>query len=146
MYPKRAPRPDTPPARNMQRRARRRYDYPSDLRFQARDLVLQLHRLEEVRPALDQGADHFALVRRQLAFPDRCEDVPECFGAFAWVGQRSRLEIDRDTLADRHGPIDEEGQRRSVFSFVPASNRAVKMRGVFRRVGDRSAHAPSLSV
>jgi len=37
----------------MQRRARRRYDYPSDLRLQCRDLILQLDRLEEVRPALD---------------------------------------------------------------------------------------------
>ena len=98
----------------MQGRARRRY-YNRDLRLQCRDFVLQLDRLEEVRPALDQGADHVALVRRQLASPDRCEDVAECFGAFAWIGQWSCLEIDRDTLAHRHGPIDEEGQRRGVL-------------------------------
>ena len=55
----------------MQARARRRYHYPSDLRLQCRDFVLQLDRLEEVRSALDQGADHVALIRRQLAFPDR---------------------------------------------------------------------------
>ena len=53
----------------MQRPARRRYDYPSDLRLQCRDFVLKLDRLEEVRSALDQGADHVALIRRQLASP-----------------------------------------------------------------------------
>ena len=32
------------------------------------------------------------------------------------------------------------------FSFVPASNRAVKMSGSFRRVGDRNARPPSCSL
>src|SRR5215213_3952859 len=67
------------------------------------------------RHGMPQGADHIALVRRQLASSDGCEDVAESLGAFAWIGQRSGLEIDRDTLAHWHGPIDEEGQRRGVL-------------------------------
>jgi len=44
---------------------------------------------------------------------------PNCFGAFAWVRQRSRLEIDRDTRAHWHGPIDEDGQRGRVLLLRP---------------------------
>ena len=112
------------PVNDMQRRARRRYHYPSDLRLQCDNLILQLNRLEEVRPALDQGADHVALVWRQLASPDGRKDVAECFGAFAWVRQRPGLEIDRYTLAHRHGAIDEEGQRRGVLLLRAGSIRS----------------------
>ena len=111
----RARHPGASPLNHMQARARQCYDYPSDLRLQCRDLVLQLDRLEEICPALDQGADHVALIRCQLAFSDRCEDVAECFGAFGGIGQRSCLEVDRYTLSHWHGPIYEEGQRRSVL-------------------------------
>jgi hypothetical protein len=70
----------------VQGRARRRYNN-RDLRLQFRDFVLQLDRLEEVCPALDQSTNHVALDRRQLAFADGRKDVAECFGAFAGIAK-----------------------------------------------------------
>src|SRR5215204_3773311 len=67
---------------------------------------------------------------------------PNCFGAFAWVRQRSRLEIDRDTRAHWHGPIDEDGQRGRVLLLRPGFEQSREGVGqFFRRVGDRNTRS-----
>ena len=114
----------------MQGRARRRYNN-RDLRLQFRDFVLQLDRLEEVCPALDQGADHVTSSGVSSPLPMAARMSPNASAHSLELDSGRVLKLTGTPLRTGTARLTRRDSAAVSFSLVPASNRAVKMSGSF---------------